>query len=204
MRLVLNEGNDHAVEVEEEHDEVETELGEGFPLVYIQLAEDLGGIQEMSVVNNLLDVVAQERQVEDKRQPVSVDQEHESEESMDGGFGNDVGVEAVAEVDRVDVVTLEIAVHDSEEDLEEEVDGVYNDREEVQPRFARHFAEQALRTLGGLGAGIRHSRTGSGAATGISTRMVRLTVAVRGLGFAIEAGESTMTACGRGCGVFCR
>ena len=30
MRLVADEGNDHAVEVEEEHDQVETELDERF------------------------------------------------------------------------------------------------------------------------------------------------------------------------------
>jgi hypothetical protein len=30
VRLVANEGDDHAVEVEEEHDEVEAELDEGF------------------------------------------------------------------------------------------------------------------------------------------------------------------------------
>ena len=30
MRLVLNQGDDHAVQVEEEEDEVEAELGEGF------------------------------------------------------------------------------------------------------------------------------------------------------------------------------
>ena len=36
---------------------------------------------------------------------------------MDGGFGDDVGVEAVAEVDGVDVVAFEVRVHDREEDL---------------------------------------------------------------------------------------
>ena len=30
VRLVADEGDDHAVEVEEEHDEMETELDEGF------------------------------------------------------------------------------------------------------------------------------------------------------------------------------
>lgn len=35
-------------------------------------------------------------------------------------------------------VPFEIAVHDGEEDLEEQVDGIYQHGEEVQPRFARH------------------------------------------------------------------
>lgn len=54
----------------------------------------------------LLDVVGQERQVENERDPVAVDQEEERQETMDGGFGDDVGVEAVAEIDGVDVVTV--------------------------------------------------------------------------------------------------
>lgn len=84
---------------------------------------------------------------------------------MDGGFGNDVGVEAVAQVDRVDVVTarrctskvcpakestdrkqgnspFQIAVHDGEEHLEEEVDGVDQHRQQVEPRFAGHHGHE--------------------------------------------------------------
>ena len=43
---------------------------------------------------------------------------------MDAGFGDNVHVEAVAEVDGVDVVAFQIAIHDGEEDLQEEVDCV--------------------------------------------------------------------------------
>ena len=92
---------------------------------------------------------------------------------MNGGLGDDVGVQAVAEVDRVDVVTgaklacariwahlaklelceavssrdawragrhspFQIAVHNGEEDLQEQVDGVYQHRQKVQPCFASH------------------------------------------------------------------
>lgn len=60
----------------------------------------------MSLVGVLLDVPAKERQVEDQRHPVSVDKEQEGQESVDGNFGDDVGVEAVAEVDGVDVVAV--------------------------------------------------------------------------------------------------
>lgn len=49
---------------------------------------------------------------------------------MNAGFGDNVHVEAVAEVDRVDVVAFEIGVHDGEEDLEEQVDGIEKDCEE--------------------------------------------------------------------------
>lgn len=53
----------------------------------------------------LLRIPGKQRQVEDKGKPVPVDEEHESQESVDGSFGDDVGVEAVAKVDWVDVVT---------------------------------------------------------------------------------------------------
>jgi len=137
-RVVLDESNDHAVEVEEEHDEVETKLEERLLLVDVELAEDLGGVEKVGVLEDLLRVPGQEREVQDQRQPVAVDQEQESEESVNGGFGDDVGVEAVAEVDRVDVVTLQITVHNREEHLQEQVDGVNQHRQQEEPCFARH------------------------------------------------------------------
>lgn len=46
---------------------------------------------------------------------------------MDAGFRDDVHVEAVAEVDGVDVVAFQVAVHDGEEDLQEQVYRVEED-----------------------------------------------------------------------------
>jgi len=57
--------------------------------------------------DSLLSVPCKQRQVEQKRYPVSIDQEEHGQASVDGCFGNDVGVQAVAEVDWVDVVTIE-------------------------------------------------------------------------------------------------
>lgn len=54
----------------------------------------------------LLRIVTQEWQVDNQRDPVSVDQEQEGQESVDSDFGDDVRVEAVAEIDRVDIVTM--------------------------------------------------------------------------------------------------
>lgn len=93
-------------------------------LVNVELAEDLGGVEQVSVVddptillvrrrynkriaNVLLDVPGQERQVEDQRDPVSVDEEEEGQETVNGGLGDDVGVESVAEINGVDVITVE-------------------------------------------------------------------------------------------------
>ena len=71
---------------------------------------------------------------------------------MYGGLRDDISIQAVAQVDGVDVVTairtlsawfrrararsrdnipLQITVHDGEEDLKEQVDGVYEHRQQV-------------------------------------------------------------------------
>jgi len=98
----------------------------------------------MLVVKYLLRIPRQERKVEENRKPVTVDQEKYGEKSVDGGFGDDVGVEAVAEVDGVDVVTFQIAVHDGEEDLKKEVDGVYQHGQQIEPCFSRHHEKGCL------------------------------------------------------------
>lgn len=57
--------------------------------------------------SSLLNVVAEERKVENKGNPVPVDQEQKGQEAMDGSFGNDVGVQTVAKIDGVDVVAVD-------------------------------------------------------------------------------------------------
>lgn len=56
--------------------------------------------------HSLLNVPDKERQVENKSNPVAVDEEQDGQERVYSGLGDDVGVETVAEVDRVDVVTV--------------------------------------------------------------------------------------------------
>ena len=143
-RVLTDESDNHAVEVEEEHDEVETKLEER--LLRTQLASCRScadcldafptflwmlSLRKISVAssrwvfstilrnklastfapnstgenNVLLCVPGNQRKVQNERQPVAVDEEQEGQESVDGGFGDNVGVEAVAEVDRVDVIT---------------------------------------------------------------------------------------------------
>jgi hypothetical protein len=137
--------------------------------VYVQLSEDLRGIQEMLVLiypvpntlatpsqhttisahiqhsserlaNSLgrsiswgiceyvlIPIPSHQRQIQHQRQPISIYEEERSEKGVDAGFRDDVHVEAVAEVDGVDVVAFQVAVHDGEEDLQEEVDCVEQD-----------------------------------------------------------------------------
>lgn len=57
--------------------------------------------------NVLLGVEQHKGQVQHDGEPVPVDHEEEGQERVDSGFGDDVGVKAVAEVDRVDVIARE-------------------------------------------------------------------------------------------------
>jgi hypothetical protein len=97
-------------------------LGDSNLLMDIELPEDLCCVQEMlvlkdpakvsvassvaksSVLHILLAVPCQQWQVQNERDPVSVDQEKEGKESVYGSFGDDVGVKTIAKIDRVDVV----------------------------------------------------------------------------------------------------
>lgn len=54
---------------------------------------------------SLFRIPGKKRKVENERQPVAVDKKKECQNAMDSRFGDDISVEAVAEVDRVDVVT---------------------------------------------------------------------------------------------------
>ena len=58
-------------------------------------------------LHTLFDIPPQKRQIQDQRQPVSIDKEQECKEAMYSSLRNDVGVKTIAEVDRVDVVATE-------------------------------------------------------------------------------------------------
>ena len=58
----------------------------------------------------LLDIVCDERDVKNKSEPVAVNEEQEGQETVDGCFGDDVGVQTVAEIDGVNVITREQSV----------------------------------------------------------------------------------------------
>lgn len=55
--------------------------------------------------SSLLCIECQQGQIQEQGDPVSVDQEQERQEGMYGGFGNDVGIQTIAQVDRIDIIT---------------------------------------------------------------------------------------------------
>ena len=50
--LVPDKSDDHRVEVEEEHKQVETKLDEGLLLVHVELPEDLRGVEQVLVLED--------------------------------------------------------------------------------------------------------------------------------------------------------
>ena len=102
--FVSDERDNHAVEVEEEHEEVEAEFDEGLLFVHVEFAEDLGGVEEMLVfedpaekhilahhthmtpayivfevrgvgcVDILLPIPNHKRQIQQQRQPISINE----------------------------------------------------------------------------------------------------------------------------------
>lgn len=55
--------------------------------------------------DTLFDIEGQERQVESNGQPVAINDEEEGEEGVDGRLGHDIRIEAVAQINGIDVVT---------------------------------------------------------------------------------------------------
>lgn len=54
----------------------------------------------------LLNIKRKQRQIQQQRNPIPVDKEQERQEAVHRGFGDDVGVKAVAKIDGVDIITI--------------------------------------------------------------------------------------------------
>jgi hypothetical protein len=54
----------------------------------------------------LLSIPQQKWKIQENREPVTVDEEQDGKEGMDSSLRDDVCIEAVAEVDGVDIVTV--------------------------------------------------------------------------------------------------
>lgn len=138
LHIISNQSDDHSVQVEEKQQQVETQLEETFLLVFGQSSKDLSSIQQVVFFVKFVDVESKQWQIEQKGKPVPIDQEQNGQKSMDWGFWNNVIVQFVAKFNWVDIITLQIRVHYSEENLQEQVDGIENNRKDKKPRFAIH------------------------------------------------------------------
>ena len=52
LTFVSNQSHNHGVQIEKEHEQMETELDEGLALVDVQFAEDLGRVEEVLIVKD--------------------------------------------------------------------------------------------------------------------------------------------------------
>jgi hypothetical protein len=60
----------------------------------------------MSMENVLFNVKSQKRQVKQKCHPIPIDKEQESQKAMNRSFRDNVRIETVAKIDRVNVITI--------------------------------------------------------------------------------------------------
>lgn len=86
-----------------------------------QSAEDLGGIQHVVLLDKLVNVEGKQGKVQQEREPVPIDQEQERNEAMQCRLRHEPRVQFVAQLDGIDVVTLQVGVHDGEEHLRKQV-----------------------------------------------------------------------------------
>lgn len=112
---------------------MEAQLDKGLLLVLGQGSEYLCSVQQMVLVDKLVDVVSQQGQVQQECKPEAVEQKQHREEGMNSCLGQVPGVQLTAQLNGVDVVTLQIRVHDGKEYLGKQVDGIDHHCEHKQP-----------------------------------------------------------------------
>jgi len=81
-----DERNDHPIQIIEERKQVKPELHKALLLMTRKSSEDLGCIIHVVLVAYLVDVVQDERQVEEERNPLSREEEQSSQDGMGDVF----------------------------------------------------------------------------------------------------------------------
>lgn len=127
--LVANQSHDHSIQVEEKHQQVEAQLDKALFLVLRQRAEDLRGIQQVVFLHKLVHIVGQHWQVQQKHKPEAVHEEKHGQDAVDGSLRNEPRVQFMTQLNRVDVIALQIGVHDGEKHLRKQVHRIHNDGE---------------------------------------------------------------------------
>lgn len=135
---VVHQGKDHAVKIIKEAEQIETELDEAFLLVLSQCTKDLCRVKHVLSIHDLVGVVCDKREVPGRGDPLSADQEDKRHKRLHKHFWQNKLVQLVTELDRVDVVHLEIANQDDEKDLDEQESGANDDAEQKDHGLCRH------------------------------------------------------------------
>lgn len=138
-RLILShQSSNHAVKVKEEKDQVAGQLDERLLLVFLERSENLSGVQQMGVCVDLVGVVGEDGGIEQQHDPMAGQQKDNGQSSVSGGLGQHVVIEPIAQVDRVDVIALQVRVHDCEENLQKQVHQRNEDGKDEGVRVGSH------------------------------------------------------------------
>jgi len=139
--LRCNERVNHSIEVVEERDEIECQFYPAFALAFVENVgvHDGGWIVQSRSGHDwslqvAVDVVSDERQVQEQREELSGHQEQEVEEDVHHILGQHQRVQAVALVDRVLVVRLKLVERDYVENGEKDEESVEDESHDVAER----------------------------------------------------------------------
>lgn len=114
---------------------MEGQLDEALLLVLGQGSEDLSGIQQMVLFQHLVGIVSKQWQVQQEHKPVTINEEENSHDRMQTSLRKEAGVQFVTQLDWIDIITLQIRVHDGEKHLCKQVKCVDAHSKDKQPRL---------------------------------------------------------------------
>lgn len=120
--LVLShQRSNHTIQIQKEKHQITSQLDKALLLVLLERSENLSGVQQVGVCVNLVGVVGENGGIEQQHNPMACEQEHNGQSCVSRSFRQHVVVEPVAQINGVDVVALQVRVHDGEKDLQKEV-----------------------------------------------------------------------------------
>lgn len=104
----------------------------------LESSENLSGVQKMGVGVDLVGVVSEDGRVEKENNPMTCEQKHNCKCCVCCRLGKDVVIQPVTQINGIDVVALQVGVHDCEEHLEKEVHQRDENRKDEGVRVGCH------------------------------------------------------------------
>jgi len=141
VSLDSDQGVNHPVEIVEERQQVEGQLDPALSLAFVESVciHDRGGIVQAGArhhrpVHVPVNVVGDQRSVEEDREPLPGYQEQQVEGDVQDVFWQDEWIERCALIDRILVVSFQLVKGDNVENCEEYQKGVYDEGNNVGER----------------------------------------------------------------------
>ena len=135
---VRDKGRDHPVQVVEEGKKIEGQFEPSFsrcPRQFISIHNRSWIIESCPrhdrSVKISMDMIGNERDVDQERNPFSCDQEKQVEENVDKILRQDQRIKSITLIDRILEVRLQFVKSDDMEDSEEDEEGIQNQSQDV-------------------------------------------------------------------------